>query len=436
MGIYTNFSLNEGVSSDYTSVEPFKGDHFNYQSLGIIAAAESAANQNAFMKAIALQELAAVEQYGTTDVLYEGVNIRGIIDKVKAFFKKIIEKIHKIFHTFIAKMSAWFGSSADFAKKYEKEIMKNWSQVSNDWEFKGYKFNHTNITKTSSTSDLGTLKSKLKGIVDDYAPAGAAEKAKSAVANAIGEGSILEAATYIKSFEEADTNKDTETTTAPGTKQQHDLKATDAADFNALVKALRDKLDDIKDQIRGFSIDFKSSDKKLDANEFNEELFKYFRNNEDTKQDLKKDDILSCYGGSINGMMTFLKDFSKIKSDLEKEERAFTKAVDDVVKNLEKANDDTIKSNKSQSDTNAVKTNEAIVGLVSLVQSILGFQKECGVQHFAAKLQAVKDACSQAKEVSVKVIGLSKKMTESADFGNESHNDGSFNSFIEAVKLV
>jgi len=69
MGIYTNHAFSGYSSSDYTSVEPFKGDHFNYHELGIIAAAESAANQNAFMKAIALQELASMEQYGNTDVL-------------------------------------------------------------------------------------------------------------------------------------------------------------------------------------------------------------------------------------------------------------------------------------------------------------------------------------------------------------------------------
>ena len=422
MGLYTNFSLNEGVSSDYTSVEPFKGDHFNYQSLGIIAAAESAANQNAFMKAIALQELAAMEQYGTTDVLYEGVNIRGIIDKVKAFFKKIIEKIHKIFHTFVAKMASWFGNSADFAKKYEKEIMKNWSQVSNDWEFKGYEFKNIYTTKAASADDsigLEATKTAMKNMVNAYAPAGANEAVKEAVCKAITDGNILDAATY--------------TTKVNGDDK---LKAGNKTEIEAVVKALRDKLDDIKDLIRGQQLDG-STDKKLDASEYNEELFKYFRNNEDSKQDLKKSDVLSSYGGSINGMMTFLKDFSKIKENLEKEERAFVKGIDDVIKNLEKANDNTIKSNKDPGTTDATKeTNEATVGLVALVQSILGFQKECGVQRFSANLQAVKDACAQAKEISVKVIGLSKKMTESADLGNESHNDGSFNSFIEAVKLV
>ena len=49
MGIYTNFSNNR-MPSHYTEVEPFVGEHFNYHSLGIIAASEIAANHNSFMK--------------------------------------------------------------------------------------------------------------------------------------------------------------------------------------------------------------------------------------------------------------------------------------------------------------------------------------------------------------------------------------------------
>ena len=84
------------------------------------------------MKSIALGELASIEQYGTEEVFYEGINIGSIIEKIKMFFKKIIEKIHKIFHTFIARMSAWFGDNKTFVRNYEKEIIKGWSNVKND----------------------------------------------------------------------------------------------------------------------------------------------------------------------------------------------------------------------------------------------------------------------------------------------------------------
>lgn len=402
MGIYTNAAFSGYSSSDYTSVEPFKGDHFNYHELGIVAAAESAANQNAFMKAIALQELASMEQYGNTDVLYESVNIKGIFEKIKAFFKKIIEKIHKIFHTFVAKMASWFGNNRDFAKKYEKEVVKNWANVSNDWEFKGYRF--TSITKADAINmkneekkDWGDMKADLDNVIADVStiPAWLSKNSKPVAEDAL--------------------------------------------------KAARDKLDDIKDKIRASLVNNfdNGSRTSLDSKEFTEELFKVFRSGEDSKEDLNKSKILESYGGSINGMMTFIKDYDKIKSELEKAEKNFTKGIDDVISKLDKIENEIIKKNNEESkkdnpDKNAINSNETIVQCSSFVQSVYGFEKECGVQAFSALLQATKDACTQAKEIAVKVIGLNKKMTESADYSDDGYTTSTAfgGDFISSVKLV
>ena len=159
MGIYTNFS-GSFSSTNYTDVQPFVGENFNYHELGIIAATEMAANHNAFMRGIALSELAAFEQTGSTDILYESVDIKGIFEKIKMFFKKIIEKIHKIFHTFIAKMSSWFSGNDSFVKKYEKEVIKGWANVKSDWEFKGYKFS----LPTTTANGAGEIKVEIEGI--------------------------------------------------------------------------------------------------------------------------------------------------------------------------------------------------------------------------------------------------------------------------------
>lgn len=403
MGIYTNAAFNNGYSSsDYTSVEPFKGDHFNYHELGIIAAAESAANQNAFMKAIALQELASMEQYGNTDVLYESVNIKGIFEKIKAFFKKIIEKIHKIFHTFIAKMSSWFGNNRDFAKKYEKEVVKNWSQISNDFEFKGYRF--IPITKADAINAKTGEKEKYNDI-------------KAGLDEVIADVSTM--ATWLSNNSKP--------------------VAEDA------LKAARDKLDDTKDKIRaeyvnGFDDGSRTS---LDSKEFTEELFKVLRSGEDSKEDLNKSKILESYGGSVNGMMTFIKDYDKIKSELEKAEKNFTKGIDDVISKLDKIENELVKKNneenkKDNPDKNAINSNETIVQCSSFVQSVLGFDKECGIQTYSAILQAVKDSCAQAKEIAVKVIGLNKKMTESADYSSDYNTTSTAfgGDFISSVKLV
>lgn len=399
MGIYTNYT-GGSVSSNYTDVQPFVGENFNYHELGIMAAAEIATNHNSFMKSIALSELAAVEQTGSTDVLYESVNIKGIFEKIKMFFKKVIEKIHKIFHTFIAKMKSWFGNNASFAKTYEKEVVKGWANVKNDWEFKGYKF--TNINLNVEQADA------MKVSLTDAAEA---------IKNALSSGDIatLCQASAITVSEDG-------------------------------LKQVREHMDDIKESMRkglidglkknsfNTSVSASYSGGGLDSSEFTEELFKVFRNDQDSKEDISKDKILESYGGSISGMMTYIKEFDKIKSKTEAAERKLVKGIDDLIKKVDKAQNDLIKENKDKSKSeDEKKINEIAVQASSVFQTLYSGLSELTTQTFSALLQAQKDACVQAKEIAVKVIGQSKKITEeSYDY---SSNDNGFD-FISSVKLV
>ena len=415
MGIYTNY-VGSGVSSRYTDVEPFVGENFNYHELGIIAASEIAANHNAFMKSIALSELAAVEQTGSTDVLYESVNIKGIFEKIKMFFKKIIEKIHKIFHTFVAKMSSWFGNNQSFAKNYEKEVIKGWANVKNDWEFKGFNYKKALITKTTgaqlkaATATGGpAIKNLLDGELEDYV-----KKAGSKV--------------------NPDPNPNDGSDYSPRV-------ANDNVTTDSELAKLREKLDDIKDALRKDIIDSINSntipvefDIKTDANggydqkEFTEELYKVFRDGEDSKVDMDKKAIQECYG-SITGMMGYIKDFDKTKSTIEKSERDITKGIEGLINKMDKAENALIK------DKDNSVTNEPIVQASSFYQTVWGAISEMMTQEFSALLQANKEACTQAKEIAVKVIGQSKKMTESYDYSNDSYSNGGFD-FISSVKLV
>ena len=399
MGIYTNYT-GGSVSSNYTDVQPFVGENFNYHELGIIAAAEIATNHNNFMKSIALSELAAVEQTGSTDVLYESVNIKGIFEKIKMFFKKVIEKIHKIFHTFIAKMKSWFGNNASFAKTYEKEVVKGWANVKNDWEFKGYKF--TNINLNVEQADA------MKVNITD-----AAETIKNALSS--GDIATLCQASAITVSEDG-------------------------------LKQVREHMDDIKESMRkglidglkknsfNTSVSASYSGGGLDSGEFTEELFKVFRNDQDSKEDISKDKILESYGGSISGMMTYIKEFDKIKSKTEAAERKLVKGIDDLIKKVDKAQNDLIKENKDKNKgEDEKKINEIAVQASSVFQTLYSGLSELTTQTFSALLQAQKDACVQAKEIAVKVIGQSKKITEeSYDY---SSNDNGFD-FISSVKLV
>ena len=425
MGMYTNFSGYHSAATDYTEVQPFVGESFNYHELGIMAATEMAANESAFMKGIALSELKALEESGGTEVLYESVNFKGIFEKIKMFFKKIIEKIHKIFHTFVAKMSSWFGSNSSFAKSYEKEVVKKWANVKSDWEFKGY--NYTHVFGDNAASGAEQFKINIEGV-------------SSNLKNAINGSESLEQL-YAKLIK----NEDDSNQTVREVKDE--------------LSKVREKMDDLKEKLRGTIIDNiknnndlstgidldtgkvgKDSASSLDSSEFTEELFKIFRNGEDSKEDIPKDKILSMYGGSISGMMTYIKEFDKIKKKSESAEKKLTGAIDKLIKDIDKAQNDLIKASKNAEGTDNEKktkteTNETIVQVSAVYQSLYGAASEYLTQAFSAMLQAQKEACTQAKEIAVKVIGQSKKMTESYDYDSDSYANEGFD-FISNVKLI
>lgn len=420
MGMYTNFSGYHSAATDYTEVQPFVGESFNYHELGIMAATEMAANESAFMKGIALSELRAVEESGDTDVLYESVNFKGIFDKIKMFFKKIIEKIHKIFHTFVVKMSSWFGSNSSFAKSYEKEVVKKWANVKSDWEFKGYKYSH--VFGDSAASGAEAFKLEIEGAID------------SDIKNLVSGATSLEA--IYKSNTLTDANAVNEAK-------------------NALSK-FREKLDDYKEKMRGAIVkDIASGSgitatinlgkpdastsgiSALDSSEFTDELFKVFRSGEDSKEDIPKDKILAMYGGSISGMMTYIKEFDKIKNKSETTERKLTSAIDKLISDMDKAQNELIKAAKDADTDKELITakNEYIVQASAVYQSLYGAASEYLTQAFSAMLQAQKEACTQAKEIAVKVISQSKKMTESYDYDSDSYTNEGFD-FISNVKLI
>ena len=464
MGIYTNHSsyamTNTGVNYDYTSVEPFTDEHVNFHALGIQAATECAINTNSFMKAIALGELASVEQTGSEEMFYEGISLSGIFDKIKSFFKKIIEKIHKIFHTFIAKMSSWFQGSDKFAKKYGKEVIKGWSNVKNDWEFKGYNYKDTIRTLQESKDAKDTIKA------DSEAYKKIAEtlnvNSESAFTSAL--NNIL-STTAVAGTKKRVVKKDNSIEVTPSTANKGKWVDADGNEYEANqteektdggrtavprtvltgdnLTNFRDKFNETgKDVLRkkivegymgagldgsGINLDELMSGSGYDQKEFTEEIFKKFHGGEDSKQDLDKSKIEESYGGSISAMMTFIEDYNKIKKNIETVEKNFVKSIDNIIDALNKA------ENKVLKDKTNTASSEAVVQFSTVFQTFWGFYKECQVQMFSGQLQGLKDACVQAKEIAVKVIGQGKSMTqESYDYSNNS--DGL--DFISSVKLI
>lgn len=438
MGIYTNTAGFGGYGSysspSYDTVEPFAlSEHYNYHELGIVAATESAMNRDMFMQSIGIAEANALAQYGDENVFYESVNLGSIFQKIKMFFKKIIEKIQKIFHTFIAKMSSWFSSSKDFAKKYGKEITTKWGRIKNDLDFKGYKFAHIATTKSDKSTSVDAWRNKYSGdlTIKEFI-------------EAANEESKLQAL-FISKFSVTD-NAISDGVTD---KTNDESKATALGE--AISKYRSDKLDGFKDSVREeiikaigtgtntiqdagqipFDLDKTSG---YDQKEYTEELYKVFRGGEDSKETLSKKEIEEVYGGSITSVLSYLTEYDKIKSTLESCQKAMTASIDKIISAFDKAEKALVKEasdeSKGGSNKGKIKHKEVMVSVCTLCQDILGFVKEAQIQAFGAALQAQKEACSQAKEICVMAIGQSKKVTEeSYDYGNS----GDFGSFANGL---
>lgn len=394
MGIYTNF---DDHRSNYNKVEPFIGESFNYQELGILAATEIEMNHNAFMKSIALKELAAFEQTGSTDVLYESVKDSKIVKSVVAFFKNIIEKISKIFKTFVMKMESWFGDNKKFASKYEKEFNTKLNKLPTDFKFNGYKYTHTVNTTLNKSDVLLSLKDK------------------SDINNILSSSDL----TFAKNIDE-DTIKT----------------------YKENISNCRDELENYKNRMRKITVDtiandsaipvkFENIDSKEDGydnKDFNKELFKVFRDGKEKKEELAIDYLKQSDTSIISK-------FNDIKKSVKELEAKLIAAITNKIKTIKESRDNNI------DDKDAKEKNEVIVSMATLYQALYSGVLVTSIQACSALLQAQKEELSQLKEFMIKVINYSEKPTKKDNqntAANESYNystDLNFD-FIENVKLI
>lgn len=439
MGIYTEAYASYD-HSDYTSVEPFVGESFNYHELGIIAAHEINTNYNAFMKSIALSELAALEQTGSTDVFYESVNIKGIFAKIKAFFQKVLEKIRKIFHTFIAKMKSWFGDTKKFAEKYGKEIKNKWNDVKSDWEFKGYDFSIINNIAIDNSDIKADAKSNSNTLKQLVANGNFANLANSDYAKIDG-GKYKDNSGADKTNDDWSNHKTTKPGTTNNTYQEPE-NDQNFKDLKAAISSINENYEDCVDNMRQQAItsitnssghklllkfEVSASGDGLDAKEFSKELFKAFRNDEDSKKNITKSEIETMYGGSINNLVEFIKNFDNTLKDVKEAQKKIDDSYKKLISNIES------QANKLKSDTTG--KNDNLTYCAGFYQKVYASISSIVTEEFSAYISALKEKCTQAKEICVKTISLSKKMTESYDYSDSYSDNGGFD-FISSVKLV
>ena len=404
MGIYTSAGFSGSSIDIYSPAEEelcCEGFDINFYEASMVAVAESEAIYNNSMKEVGIAELRYFEENGQ-EVIYEAVDVKAIFNKIKMFFKKLLDKIKAIFHTFIAKLSSFVQSDKDFVKKYEKEFARKWNDVKEDFEFKGYKF---------------TIKNEIQEYTEgaDY------------------NFDIGDNTTSFKS-DLSDPNEVIKT--------RSNATKSNVDSLNDKIKKIKDNHDEICEELRcniykmyaartSTISDKASSTSRMDSKDFSEELFKLYRNNETSKENIEKKDI----DGGVATITSELRTAEKTKRAAEKLVKWETKYVENGIKALDKMESELLKEipNKEKKD-DVTNYTSAAISYCSEYSNLIKCEKEYTVQAGGACLQALKDRSRQYKAIMVKVISGSKKMQrESYDYTNESY-DGS-GSFLDSVVL-
>lgn len=165
MGIYSIHESNESLLSN---MEPYEIYTENFYEAGLQIAYETAVNQHNLMKAIGIQELAAIEETGE-EIVYEAVNVKGIIDKMKAAIMKLWNKIKSLVAKFAAKFQSYGGDDKKFINRYKKQILMGSAK---GLEVKGYNFTTDALTvsdavaKGLNTEAAKAAKSVMGGATD------------------------------------------------------------------------------------------------------------------------------------------------------------------------------------------------------------------------------------------------------------------------------
>ena len=439
MGIYSGGA---GYGSYVTNVPERDlfaecGYNATFEEISLMMVAESEQNYNNIMKAIALDELAYYEEYGT-EMIYEASGIQGVLDKIKAFFQKLIEKIRQVLHAFIAKLDSFLKSGKDFANKYQKEFSRKWSDVKGDFEFKGYKFSVKEYGDGTNHA-VGNISELTKTALWEVL-AGAGRKAGSKELKGI--NAIYGDSTNIEGLiNQISTNNS-------GSKDDG-LEA-----WKKAMEDVRDSKEDIEEHLRAkvanawgtSTIDTNKSGavvppagEGLSASEFSDTLFEAYRSGDNAKDSIEKNElsVSEIVGDLIDGEK-WKRAANKSCSNLEKECNKEIKRLENISKQLVKVS--TGKADYSKTPGQKITGNpeggivSEILSFVVRTQDYCKFTAQLYTQANGIYLQAIDDRERQNKAIMVKVIGsgLNKNMTESYKYDYDSGYQGSF---IENVVL-
>lgn len=328
---------------------------------------ENACNYNAFMRAVGLAEMKYYQETGKELFLNEAGAFNGFIDKLKAFFKKVIEKIKGIFHKFMAVINQYKMTDAEFLKKYSSEIRR---KNLKDFEYNGWTFKDLNTV-------VNTVKDKTE--INTYADI---------VKDVIGTGSDF-AGDLTTSFKGGVLPDFTNTITGSGAGN----KTADKAE--AFLTS--DKKDEIVEAMRGKML---GGNNKYTSSEFIEELKNKCYGDSKEKFDVKIDEWLGY--------------ISNAKEDIkaaEKAQKEITRAIEHLIKNIDSEEKEINKKINAKDNEAANKYNFKIL---SATGDLYRHFSDILTTYYGTMIQALKDRNRQAKAICVKALSYK---AESASYG-------------------
>ena len=371
-----------GYSSNF-SVENIEVDNIYHYGLELVQ--ESEDNTVRFMKSLYIADAQGLLESTDEEVLTEAVG--DVLNKIKALFVALGEKIKKIFSAFMTKVAS-FGNDVSFVDKYGKKFIEKWEgEVKSGFKFKGYKF--------TIKDDVSGATGSGNSIFTDAAVAESHDKVK-ALINAC-------------------------KPTTPDDWSTIDIEKIGTGDLDG-IKTAKKNLDDvdnsdIDDNVRGqicvglhgLTSNVTAPSGAMTDKEFRENLFKMYRGDESSKIDLEKGDIKS------NDLFTMLKNSSKTKSNVKSFTDKLLKTVNDIIHKIEKQQTQALKFSALKAKTpnaDEVSYQAIVIAVLSKILTISKFSKECATTGLAAYSQALVDRNRQAKAIMAKVLAGGKAIQQ------------------------
>ena len=320
MSVYSNFMLeSDGIlSADIQKYEPGKilddmekeevkaaHEECSYEA-ALRCCAENTMNWNAIMKAATIQEFCYLEETGT-EMVYTEATGNSFFESVKAFFRKIWEKIQSIFKKVLMQFASWSKNDKEFLNKYRKDIVKistGGLNGFNDVEIKWYPYVFIKDGSAAAIKDRIDTAEKSWAFHD---------------VDTSGDGNAA-----IKAFVKAVTGNE-----APSDTPDVGDSTTNKDAWQKIIKDMNEDDDKIQSAINKYRGALCGSTQEIEANEFSKEIAEYFQGGESSKDTKNLHEV-------IDDALAFLAFSDKARSEVGKLLSTNKKSIDTAIKNVEK----------------------------------------------------------------------------------------------------